>query len=108
MFVGKGYPREPRTLVPHIIHNLVVTEEKYLVLDFLISSQNRISKNLAGFDKEATRFAQMFEIQKFRNTTLRRQLTQIIERSGPYATNDSELVQKVLLLSVKHHIQKII
>ncbi|XP_034316838.2 angiotensin-converting enzyme [Magallana gigas] len=56
---------------------------------------NRISKNLAGFDKEATRFAQMFEIQKFRNTTLRRQLTQIIERSGPYATNDSELVQKL-------------
>lgn len=56
---------------------------------------------------EATRFARMFEIQKFRNTTLRRQLTQIMERSGPYATNDSELVKKVFLLSVKHRIQKI-
>jgi hypothetical protein len=37
----------------------------------------------------------MFAYETFTNATMKRQLTKIVERPGLYATNDSELLEKV-------------
>ncbi|XP_022289506.2 angiotensin-converting enzyme-like isoform X1 [Crassostrea virginica] len=59
---------------------------------------NKLSSRLSNFDREAARFAKMFDFKKFSNSTLKRQFIKIIERSGLYAEDQPELLEKITMI----------